>query len=68
MAIQAGTRLGPYEIAAQIGAGGMGEVYHARFHREAQALASLIHPNIAAIYGFEDSGTTHPFVMEHAEG
>ena len=29
MALAAGTRLGPYEIAAQIGAGGMGEVYQA---------------------------------------
>ena len=30
MALQSGTRLGPYEIAAQIGVGGMGEVYQAR--------------------------------------
>ena len=27
MALTAGTRLGPYEITAPIGAGGMGEVY-----------------------------------------
>jgi serine/threonine protein kinase len=29
MALQAGTRLGPYEITAQIGVGGMGEVHRA---------------------------------------
>ena len=29
MALDAGTRLGPYEVVALIGAGGMGEVYKA---------------------------------------
>jgi serine/threonine-protein kinase len=40
----------------------------ARFRREAQVLASLNHPNIAAIYGFEDSGRTHALVLELVEG
>ena len=40
----------------------------ARFQREAKVLASLNHPNIAAIYGFEDSGSTHGLVMELVEG
>ena len=98
MALEAGTKLGPYEIVSPLGAGGMGEVYRAkdtrldrdvaikvlpetmtcdpervaRFHREAKVLASLNHPNIAAIYGFEDhrseTGATHFLVMELVEG
>ncbi len=40
----------------------------ARFRREAQLLAALNHPNIAQIYGFEDSGSTHALVMELVEG
>jgi serine/threonine protein kinase/Tol biopolymer transport system component len=39
-----------------------------RFEREAQVLAALNHPNIAAIYGFEDLGTTSAIVMELVEG
>jgi len=40
----------------------------ARFHREAQVLASLNHPHIGAIYGFEDSGDTHALVLEFVDG
>ena len=40
----------------------------ARFKREAQVLASLNHPHIGAIYGFEDSGGTHALVLELVEG
>jgi len=75
-----GTRLGPYEIASPLGAGGMGEVFRARdtklnrdiaikvlpaafaqdservarFRREALLLASLNHPNVAAIHGLDE--------------
>jgi serine/threonine protein kinase len=40
----------------------------ARLHREAQVLASLNHPNIAAIYGFEDDEGTHALILELVEG
>src|ERR1700761_5021823 len=40
----------------------------ARFEREAKFLAGLNHPNIAAIYGTEDSGSADALVMELAEG
>src|SRR6266404_1295609 len=40
----------------------------ARFEREAKTLASLNHPNIAAIYGFEKSAGRHALVMELVEG
>jgi serine/threonine-protein kinase len=99
MSLTPGVRLGPYEVLAQIGVGGMGEVYRARdsklqrdvaikvlpeafaqdterlarFEREARTLASLNHPNIAAIYGLEESPAeaghyVRALVMELVEG
>jgi serine/threonine-protein kinase len=40
----------------------------ARFQREAQVLASLNHPGIAAIYGLEEEGDTRALVLELVEG
>ena len=40
----------------------------ARFKREAQVLASLNHPNIAAIYGLEDADGIRALVLELVEG
>ncbi len=40
----------------------------ARFEREARLLASLNHPNIAAIYGLEDVGGAPHLVLELVEG
>ena len=94
MALVPGDRLGPYQVIAPLGAGGMGEVYRARdtklkrdvalkilpdafaadsdrlarFQREAEVLASISHPNIAHIYGLEDSGATHALVLELIPG
>ena len=40
----------------------------ARFQREAEVLASLSHPNIAGIYGLEESDGIRALVMELVEG
>ena len=39
-----------------------------RFRREAQMLASLNHPHVAQIHGFDDAGELHALVMELVEG
>ena len=39
-----------------------------RFEREARMLAALKHPNIATIFGFEQSGDVHYLVMELVPG
>ncbi len=39
-----------------------------RFEREAKLLASLNHPNIAAVYGFDRAGDTRFLVLEYVEG
>ena len=40
----------------------------ARFQREARVLALLNHPNIASIYGLEESGDPRALVLELVEG
>ncbi len=42
--MQPGTRLGPYEVVAQIGSGGMGEVYRARDTRLGRDVAIKVLP------------------------
>jgi serine/threonine protein kinase len=53
MTLASGSRLGPYEILAPIGAGGMGEVYRARDGRLSREVAIKVLPTaFAADAGF----------------
>ena len=60
MALAAGDKLGPYEIMASIGAGGMGEVYRARDTRlEREVALKILPPEVA-----DDSSRRQRFEME----
>ncbi|HEX7878362.1 MAG TPA: protein kinase, partial [Candidatus Eisenbacteria bacterium] len=94
MKLGAGSTVGPYQIEAPLGTGGMGAVFRARdtrlgrdvavkaltdsigaeperlgrLRREAQTLAALNHPNIATIYGLEETSDGPCLVLELIDG
>ena len=60
MPLSAGDKLGPYEIVAPLGAGGMGEVYRARDTRLKREVAPKILPQAVA----QDSVRRQRFELE----
>jgi len=60
MALAAGTKLGPYEIIAPLGAGGMGEVYRARDTRLGRDVAVKVLPSTLSA----DADRLHRFEQE----
>ncbi len=59
MALTAGTKLGPYDIVALLGAGGMGEVYRARDTRLERDIAIKVLPATLYLHGRADYEKFH---------
>ena len=70
--LAAGARVGPYEVAGLIGAGGMGEVYRARDHRLGRDVALKVLPSSVASdadrlrrFEIEAQGSGRPQPSQH---